>query len=258
MVILAEQSVSSAPGISKVPCRHEMLRTERIEQVMQHRWIIVLTTTAIAALTVSCGSSPPRSTAQPVEPEDLGPTPLQIYYSRLEARRAAGDTAPVDVTDPGHILVYCVGLFADQSSADGYLSFGIVRNPSITCQNTVDGKKLVELRRWSCGDRTDRNCICGRPGSRDFVYLFDEKGYEAVRFDAGENAVSSREYVDGDSIYGSGPTGRVSFGGAYDLFRLDARSLDVKSTHPVSPGVTLMPCKLEDRGQNAPQLVPDL
>lgn len=220
---------------------------------MQHRLIIILMTTALAVLSVTCGSSPPRSTAQPAEPEDLGPTPLQLYKDQLDARRTAGDTAPVDVVDPGHILVYCDGLYADQTSAEGYLSFGIVRNPSITCQNTVDGKKLVELRRWACGERTDRNCICGRPGSRDFVYLFDDKGYEAVRFDAGQNAVSSREYVEGDSIYGSGPTGRVSFGGAYDLFKLDARSLDVRSTRPVSPGVTLMPCKLDDPRENGSQ-----
>ena len=130
-----------------MPGRHELLRTESIEQVMQHRLIIVLMTTAIAVLNVSCGSSPPRSTAQPAEPAELGPTPLQIYYDRLEARRAAGDTAPVDVIDPGHIIVYCDGLHANQSSGEGYLSFGIVRNPSITCQNTVDGKKLIELRR---------------------------------------------------------------------------------------------------------------
>ena len=89
------------------------------------------------------------------------------------------------------------------------------------------------------------------------MYLFDEKGYEAVRFDAGENAVSSREYVEGDSFYNGGPTGKVSFGGAYDVFKLDARSLDVKSTHPVSLGVALMPCRLDDPRQNSPQLLPD-
>ncbi len=217
---------------------------------MSIKVIVVLMTAALAILSASCGSAPPRPPAQAAEPVDLGPTPLQIFKARLEARRASGEVPPVDVTDPGHALVYCNGLYPDQTSAEGYLSFGLIRIPSITCQNTVDGKKLIELRRWACKERADRNCICGRPGSRDFVYLFDEKGYEAVRFDAGQNAVSSREYVEGDSIYGSGPTGRVSFGGAYDLFKLDARSLAVKSTHPVGRGITLMPCKLDDPPQN--------
>lgn len=222
-------------------------RNQRSEHVVQCRLLIVLMTTVFAVLTASCGSSPPRSTAQPVEPVDLGPTPLQIYKARLDARRAAGETAPVDVIDPGHALVFCNGLYPDQSSAEGYLSFGIIRVPSITCQNTPDGKKLVELRRWACGERTDRNCICGRPGSRDFVYVFDEKGYESVAFDAGVKAVSSREYVKGDKIYDGGPTGKVSFGGAYDLFRIDARSLAIKSTRgTVGLRVKLMPCRLDD------------
>ncbi len=108
-------------------------------------------------------------------------TPLGELEAELEKRYASGEVSPVDIIDPHFELVKCEGL--SQETAPIYIALG-VGFPSVACENTVAGQKLLLRRRWECSPEPTRNCVCGGRWKGSFPYIFDSPEFHSYSIDS--------------------------------------------------------------------------
>lgn len=99
-------------------------------------------------------------------------SPLGELQAKLEKRYASGGAPPVDIIDPNFQLANCDGQDAALDPTPSYIAIG-VDFPSIACENTVAGQKLLLRRRWECSPEPTRNCVCGSRTNGNFFYVFD-------------------------------------------------------------------------------------
>jgi len=101
-----------------------------------------------------------------------------------------------DPIDDGWALVFCENLGDELKSSQvlvpaelGYL-----------CQNTPAGERLLELRKWKCGERTDAACICGGKRGTDFydVYWHLSKFYGGKLVNRETGVIATLCYVSVD------------------------------------------------------------
>ncbi|MDH3636433.1 MAG: hypothetical protein OES20_17185 [Gammaproteobacteria bacterium] len=113
-----------------------------------------------------------RRVLRPSDPD----TPLGELEAELEKRYASGEVSPVDIIDPHFELVKCEGL--SQDTAPIYIALG-AGFPSVACENTVAGQRLLMRRRWECSPEPTRNCVCGGRWKGSFPYLFDSPDFQS-------------------------------------------------------------------------------